>query len=219
MMETLASLQQTKAIHLNKLWKLDVLQTFLTEITSILKVPSSLVAASQFSKRYSSYLFSLSLNQLLTSGKFPLIQRDRDFIEFNYQTGELELIIQESTVKYQAKHCSKIQMDRYIQHYFAEHLVPLWSSISQLTGIKMDLLWENTFIYIAWTCLNKTKTPDSYDNFIYLTREADGSLFHLSENPFTAFHAGAVRNKCCLYFMMPGASGVKCKNCPLDCKK
>lgn len=219
MMETLASLPLTKTIQLDKLFQIDVLQNFLLECTAALHAPSNVVTASQFSKRYSSYLVASSLNQLFTSGQFASIQTNRDHIEINYRTGDLQLIIHENTLQYYPSHCSIQQIDQYIKHYFAGHLTLLWSAISQITGIKMNVLWENTFIYVAWMCLNSIKAPNTFDNFVYLTQEADGSLFGLSENPFRAFSARTVRKKCCLYFMLPSASGEKCKNCPLDCKK
>jgi ferric iron reductase protein FhuF len=218
-METLASLPLTKTIHLDKLFQIDVLHTFLTECSTALHAPSHVVAASQFSKRYSSYLVSLSLNQLFTSGQFASIQTNRDYLEIDFHRGDFQLVIHENEKEYHPNPCSKQQIDRYITHYFANHLTPLWTSISQITGIKPSVLWENTFIYIAWTCLNSIEAPNTFDNFIYLTKEADGGLFGLSENPFTAFSAGMVRKKCCLYFMLPSASGDKCKNCPLACSK
>jgi ferric iron reductase protein FhuF len=219
MMEILASLPPTKTIHLDKLFQIDVLETFLTEWTTILGAPSTVVTASQFSKRYSSYLFASSLNQLLTSGQFASIQSDRDHIELNYHTGDFQLHINENALQYRSNYCSRQQIDQYIEHYIAGHLLPLWTSISKLTGIKMELLWENSFIYIAWMCLNAIKAPHAIENFIYLTQEADGGLFHLLKNPFSAFTANSVRKKCCLYFMLAAASGDKCKNCPLVCEK
>jgi ferric iron reductase protein FhuF len=218
-METLASLPQTKYIHINELFQIDVLQTFLAECTSALSAPSAIISASQFSKRYSYYLLAPSLKQLLTSGQFASIQRNRDYIEIDYQTGEFQLVINENTLSYNTNHCSRQQIDRYINHYFADHLVPLWTSISNLTGIKMDLLWENAYIYISWMCLNHIEAPFVKENFIYLTQKADGSLFHLPSNPFSAFTSSSpIRNKCCLYFMLPSAAGSKCKTCPLVCK-
>lgn len=219
MMEILASIQLTKKIPLEKLFQRDQLQTFLAECSSLIGAPSMIVAASQFSKRYSSYLFSSSLFTLFTSGKFPALQMDQDYIEFDDQNGDFQVMIHDNAMEVGSNPCTKPEIDRYIQHYFAGHLTPLWTSISLLTGMKMDLLWENTYIYVAWTCLNRLKTPDAFANFMYLTQEADGSLFGLSKNPFTTFSPNTTRKKCCFYFMLPNASGLKCKNCPIDCKK
>src|SRR5690606_2068055 len=117
---------------------------FLMECTAALHAPSNVVAASQFSKRYSSYLVSSSLHQLFTSGRFASIQTNRDHLEINFHTGDFQLIIHENTFQYYSSHCSKQQIDQYIKHYFADHLTPLWTAISQITGIKMNILWENT---------------------------------------------------------------------------
>jgi ferric iron reductase protein FhuF len=218
-METLTAERQKKSIHLDELFQLDQLQTLLHEFTTVLQAPSAIISASQFSKRYSYFLLAPSLRQLLTSGRIANIQKYLDNIELDYDTGRFQLNLKENEYEYDVNYCTKQQIDQYIQYYFAGHLVPLWSSLSKLTGIKMQLLWENTYIYITWMCLHQIESPFAKQNFIYLTQDADGSLFGLSKNPFLSFTTSSpVRKKCCFYFMLPKAQGDKCRRCPLDCR-
>ncbi|WP_028775724.1 hypothetical protein [Shimazuella kribbensis] len=219
-MVTLAPERQTKSIHLYELFQMNGLQTLLQEFTTVLQAPSAIISASQFSKRYSYFLLAPSLRQLLMSGRFANIQQHLDYIELDYKTGTFQLCLHENADEYDVNYCTKQQIDQYIQHYFAGHLAPLWLYISKLTGIKMELLWENTYIYIAWMCLHQIESPQAKQNFIYLTQEADGNLFGLPQNPFLSFTASSpIRRNCCLYFMLPNAEGnkYKCKKCPLDC--
>jgi ferric iron reductase protein FhuF len=220
-MEMVASLSQIQTISLHQLFFPTVMQSLLTGFLHSLKAPSQVVIASQFSKRYSSSLLLPSLKQLLTTGNVAKLDLESDLLVANSAIGDFHLQIAAHQNNYQIASCNKEQIDLFIQHYFANHLVPLWELLAKLTGIKTAVLWENTYVYIAWACLQQVGTPQAKEHFLYLTKEAPGSLFGLDANPFVVFSAVRQverRRHCCLYKLLPSANGEKCSNCPLHCR-
>jgi ferric iron reductase protein FhuF len=218
---TTASISQATALPLTELFHTFVLRNLFEKMSEVQKASSIAIIASQFAKRYCYSFFIPSLQQLWTDGNYPAIQPNRDIISYCLETGSMEYNRSEHATYSCKNKCTIQKMDDYIVHYFADHLVLLWKTIVEVTGIKMDLLWENAYIYIRWAYMQTIPTPNTEKMFLYLTKYADGSLFGLSKNPFATFDASSpVRKRCCLYFLLPSSQEIKCKTCPLSaCNK
>ncbi|WP_025683595.1 IucA/IucC family C-terminal-domain containing protein [Paenibacillus maysiensis] len=84
--------------------------------------------------------------------------------------------------------------DHVIRHVFAEHLAPVWRSVSAVASIPRTVLWENTAIYVYAlyeNCirqeLNNGDRLRTEEDFKYLTCEAPAHLFGEQQNPLARY--------------------------------
>ncbi|WP_149094080.1 IucA/IucC family C-terminal-domain containing protein [Paenibacillus terrae] len=84
--------------------------------------------------------------------------------------------------------------DHVIRHVFAEHLAPMWRSLSAVASIPRTILWENTAIYVYALYENRIrqelKSGDrlrTEEDFKYLTCEAPAHLFGERQNPLARY--------------------------------
>jgi ferric iron reductase protein FhuF len=102
---------------------------------------------------------------------------------------------------------------------FADNFNIVFTAISRITHLRQSILWENAALYIHYfyrTSIERTEDAarrnvlqGDYDYIL----NAEASLFGTNHhsNPFIGTGA-ALRNTCCLRYMLPGAAA--CKVCP-----
>jgi len=116
---------------------------------------------------------------------------------------------------------------------FSDNLSRLWQTFHNVSGVQLDILWENTAVRIyslyerrlakiASTAIQK----NIKDDFDYLLNNADPSLFDHHTNPLQQFNLdkktgknGQIRYRetCCYYYATPSCE--YCSNCPLPLKQ
>ncbi|MEW4371490.1 IucA/IucC family C-terminal-domain containing protein [Paenibacillus kandeliae] len=126
---------------------------------------------------------------------------------------------------------NEAQRDAYLHMIFADHLQPVWDSLSKAAGVSRAILWENTAIYVYYLYETMLSDPayDSHrqqidEDFTYLTGNAAASLFGERWNPVSRFHTPKrplpgsdtprrVRQTCCLYYQSADDAAY-CSVCP-----
>lgn len=115
---------------------------------------------------------------------------------------------------------------------FSEFFAPLWQSLSQVSGLPAQILWENTAVRVyslyrgRMEGLNAEQEMRQQADFNWLLEKADPVLFGLPWNPLKRFHRPLqkdakgkmvrFRRTCCFYYK--AVQPVEyCHNCPL-CK-
>ncbi|WP_411347822.1 IucA/IucC family C-terminal-domain containing protein [Paenibacillus sp. WLX2291] len=126
---------------------------------------------------------------------------------------------------------NEAQRDAYLHTIFADHLQPVWNSLSKAAGVSRAILWENTAIYVYYVYETMLSDP-SYDynrqrieeDFAYLKGSAAASLFGERWNPVSRFNTPKrplpgsdtprrVRQTCCLYYQSADDAAY-CSVCP-----
>jgi ferric iron reductase protein FhuF len=204
---------------INDLFQPDFLHKLMKLIAKQIGITSTVVIASQFAKQYSYHMVIPRLRAFSTKGQFiPITPADN--LQIEVKNGHFQLFIQECThlQKENMEMIREEQRDLLLQHLFALHLTMLWKTLSKVTGVQLDILWENTFIYISGLYKNLlAEQTQAEADFRYINQIATGRWFDLKANPFQHFlDSNFLRKKCCLYFALPSATGC-CGNCPLDC--
>ncbi|EIT86300.1 hypothetical protein A374_05031 [Fictibacillus macauensis ZFHKF-1] len=108
---------------------------------------------------------------------------------------------------------------------FSENITPTLQQLASVTKASKAMLWENAFIYIVWlyqTWLHEDHSPELKatiaEDYAYIVKEAQGTLFNTSKNPFSSFIDACEKNHftkrttCCLYNQTE--AGTCCKTCP-----
>jgi ferric iron reductase protein FhuF len=102
---------------------------------------------------------------------------------------------------------------------FADNFNIVFTELSRITHLRQSLLWENAAVYIHYfyrTSIERTEDAarrnvlqGDYDYILH----AEASLFGMNHNVNPLLGTGgALRNTCCLRYMLPGAAA--CKVCP-----
>ncbi|EHS57845.1 IucA/IucC family C-terminal-domain containing protein [Paenibacillus sp. Aloe-11] len=132
--------------------------------------------------------------------------------------------------------------DYVIGQVFAEHLAPIWRSVSAVASIPRTVLWENTAIYVYALYENRIRQELNggdrlriEEDFKYLICEAPAYLFGERHNPLARYAGSArtqrtpmisvsttsmdtvqavrVRKTCCYFYQMKD-KGSYCPTCP-----
>ncbi|WP_068496079.1 IucA/IucC family C-terminal-domain containing protein [Paenibacillus kribbensis] len=132
--------------------------------------------------------------------------------------------------------------DYVIGQVFAEHLAPIWRSVSAVASIPRTVLWENTAIYVYALYENRIRQELNggdrlriEEDFEYLICEAPAHLFGERHNPLARYAGAArtqrppmssvstvsigtvkavrVRKTCCYFYQMKDKGGY-CPTCP-----
>ncbi|WP_338551873.1 IucA/IucC family C-terminal-domain containing protein [Paenibacillus sp. KS-LC4] len=212
-------------------------ESYLDQLANEIGAPSRRVAASMLAKRYA-FLFvapvlyamtvynkglSLTLNNCrLTSpdeseskasgSKFP-----------NLSVDGLEITEPEAGKRREWR-------EHLLRQLFAEHLSPLFRSLSEAGKVPLAILWENAFVRIVPLYedgLEEAEGDSSviqrlHADFKFMTEPASAELFGERRNPLARFikpsHAGiagemiaSIRQTCCFYYEM---SSEYCRACP-----
>ncbi|SFE93978.1 Ferric iron reductase protein FhuF, involved in iron transport [Paenibacillus algorifonticola] len=124
--------------------------------------------------------------------------------------------------------------DQMMRQLFAEHLSPLFRSLSVAGKVPMAILWENAFVRMVPLYEDGLEEESDssviqrlHDDFMFMTETAPASIFGERRNPLAKFikpsHAGiagemlaSIRQTCCFYYEM---SSEYCRACPkpLNC--
>jgi ferric iron reductase protein FhuF len=120
--------------------------------------------------------------------------------------------------------------DDLVEALFSGFLSPLWQSLAQVSGLPVQILWENTAVRIFSLYLGRMNRLDErqeqrrHADFHWLIEQASPSLFCLSWNPLKRFYrplqqstAGELvrfRRTCCFYYKATDPAEY-CLNCPL----
>jgi ferric iron reductase protein FhuF len=204
---------------INDLFQPDFLHKLMEVLAEKMGITSPLVIASQFAKRYSYQIVVPRLRAFSIKGQFIPIT-PADTLQIEVKNGHFQLLIQECNhlQKENMEIIREEQRELLLQHLFALHLTTIWKTLSKVTGVQLDLLWENTFVYISWLYKNLlAEQTQAEEDFRYITQIATGRWFNLKHNPFQHFlESNRLRKKCCLAFALPNAVE-HCGNCPLVC--
>ncbi|MFC7322132.1 hypothetical protein [Halobacillus campisalis] len=207
----------------------DGVQQTLDQMHAFMGSEFMLTTASILSKRYGYYIATVPLALMTIFNKFPdmrlsnieLVRIDEDkkwLPQFNLLSKE---------VSEPANQTREEWMNTELEKLFNHHVRPLFLKINQLTRLSMDVMWENTAIYIFW--LYERQFYEWYDDgvasgmkrdFYYVVRDLPGEVFGMKSNPFTYFldqpilSTGARERKCCCLSYKKNKDSTYCKVCP-----
>ncbi len=122
--------------------------------------------------------------------------------------------------------------EKVVGALFNGFLSPIWQSLAQVSGLPVQILWENTAVRVfslyqgRMEGLSERQGLRQQADFNWLVEWADPSLFGLSWNPLKRFRrplqqnaagkAVRFRRTCCFYYKATQPADY-CLNCPL-CK-
>ncbi|WP_413377516.1 IucA/IucC family C-terminal-domain containing protein [Alkalihalobacillus sp. 1P02AB] len=191
-----------------------------------LGAPSVSVAASMFSKRYSSLLLNASLTAFMNYNSciyWPyeacLYTKDRK-LELN--KNQIRLVSTEMNNREKLR-------EEFLVKLFKENLSPLILNLHEVSRLPLKILWENVSVRMNSifrkmiekeqdTCVLNTLSED----FDFL-KQSSGKLFGLNENPIAPYLSdefGEVKTRktCCLFHKVEKSlePNKYCNVCPLN---
>ncbi|UOQ50408.1 (2Fe-2S)-binding protein [Gracilibacillus caseinilyticus] len=199
----------------------------LEEQSNIWGAPNLVIAASMFIKRYamitvSSTMYSMIVHQTVLSLHPATLTWSKN--------GSLGLKHEEVVYITLNKTNRNTIRESYLQQLFAQHLTPLVLTLSRMTGVKEEMLWENIAVRINSVyrkLLEKNPSEqvitNIYEDFHFLI-QADAELFGIGSNPLACYlkigeelKENPQRKTCCLYYLLDKnrGKGNYCVNCPL----
>lgn len=206
---------------------------YLDWLTSILKSPSRIITASQFSKRYafltvgpslySMTMYNKGLDLSIENCHIESVDHNESWIS-NMRLTDLKVIEITNEKRYEWR-------DEVIRNIFAGNLAKIWRSISKASNIPMSILWENTAIRVyslyekrIGEGASRQEKSRIQEDFEYLISHAPATLFGETENPLARYYgpkstisssnqAVRIRNTCCLYYEV-STNGSYCSTCP-----
>lgn len=207
---------------------------FMWKLKEKLQAPSCIVAASQFSKRYSFLTMVPSLYAMTMFNKGLDLTIENCHIQSCYQkeTWLPHLYLNDMSVAETTDLNRKHWRDQVINSIFANNISKVWHSIVRAVNIPISVLWENTAIYVYWLYEKRINEEASeiqhariHKDFQYLLHEAKGSLFGQTENPLQLFHHKhqslltseqpvRIRKTCCLNYQVATGQKKFCSTCP-----
>jgi ferric iron reductase protein FhuF len=208
----------------------DHCKDFLAKLSTLFRSPSLSVTASQFAKKYTYHVVLPALFAMSRWNKGLQSHIENYLLEAPLSTKQWSPRIRliDETVIYPIDDRLGWR-DQVIQQIFAKNITILWKVLHEISGIPMNVLWENTAIYIFWLYEEKLKKVDpiirkrAEDDFQYLL-EADAKLFATEENPLCKYYKPKLychekgellrrRQTCCLHYQLQ-KNGRYCKTCP-----
>ncbi|MDQ0338489.1 siderophore-iron reductase FhuF [Caldalkalibacillus uzonensis] len=204
------------------------LAAYLQEVSQLLRSPSRVVTASQFSKRYSYLVLVPALYAMSRFNKLLPLWPGNVWVESSAEQGMWlpKLKLRHGTVLMLSAD-REVQRTAFIRSLFAEHVTKVWTALNRLTGISPAVLWENTALYVIWLYEQHLLTADEPDvrqrareDFQSLLT-ASAALFGTEYNPLAQYWEesgqgsdGGLRQRktCCYYYRLPGAK--RCQGCP-----
>jgi len=210
----------------------DRVSVYMDNVVNLFETSSQIVAASQFSKRFSFLTVVPSLYAMTMFNKG---------LDFSAENCHVESIFQEKawlpkvrlrdwSVTVPAVDDRHIWRDQVVKNIFAGNLSRVWHSISRATEISPAVLWENTAIYVYWLYekrigeeANDSQKLRIHEDFQYLLT-APAALFGQSENPLSKYYSSKckvstsdqpvrVRQTCCYYYQTT-TNQTYCSTCP-----
>jgi ferric iron reductase protein FhuF len=206
---------------------------YLDRVRGIFQSPSTLVTASQFSKRYGFLAIAPSLYAMTMFNKGLDLSVENFMIESAYRDKAWLPNVRLTNwlvTQYVDGHRHEWR-DQIIKNIFAGNIAKVWRSISKAGNIPMAILWENTAIYVYWLYEKRIGEGASdkqisriHEDFHYLLNRAPASLFGEKENPLSRYSSPPsmatssdqevrIRKTCCYYYQIAPNQGY-CSTCP-----
>lgn len=208
-------------------------RAFLERVMPLTGAPDLAIAASLFAKRVA---FLASGNVLYAMSVFDKglpLSLNTTRLEYAHDNGlwTSSLPVDVITTSY-APGSRDAWREGIVSALFKAFFAPLWQSLSQVSGLPEQILWENTAVRVyslyqgRMEGLNAEQEMRQQADFDWLLEEADPALFGLPWNPLKRFRRPLqkdakgkmvrFRRTCCFYYK--AVQPVEyCHNCPL-CK-
>ncbi|MGG4143059.1 IucA/IucC family C-terminal-domain containing protein [Paenibacillus algorifonticola] len=232
----------TLSIIAQDLLDLEKCKSYLDRLASEIGAPTRRVAASMLAKRYAflyvaPVLYAMTVYNKglpLTLNNCRLASPDESESKVsgskfpNLSMDGLEITEPEAGKRLEWR-------EQMLRQLFAEHLSPLFRSLSVAGKVPLAILWENAFVRVAPLYEDGLEEAEGdpsviqrlHDDFEFMTETAPAALFGERRNPLAKFakptKAGmagemltSIRQTCCFYYEM---SSEYCRACPkpLNC--
>ena len=218
-------LNSSVSIHGEDLLDKQKFSIYLKNLTEEIKSPSLLVTASQFSKRYSHSLLIRTLFEMTVNKRKIETSLENIFIEPTNDQYLLKVQFKNLTDINRIYDADSLLRDAILVDLFKNNITKVWNVLSKLSGLPLQILWENTAIYFFW--LYEKHLIDEgieqkriNEDFSYILSSSE-EIFGTSNHPFLPFYStkndGEVRRRktCCLrYKLLEGNL-----SCPNQTKK
>ncbi|WP_156292111.1 IucA/IucC family C-terminal-domain containing protein [Oceanobacillus salinisoli] len=221
-----------ETISMDMLLEQTFLEKYLNQLQHKFGTDSQFVAGSQLMKRIGFVMATPFLYTMTAYHKCLPLELENCFLVSSYKAGKWlpNLYIKDVTVEKINEENREKQRAELINKLF-NHIYQLINHISKVSKVPRPILWENVAIYIYW--LYETKMPMELrgmdqkmivNDFHYLVREADASVFQESYNPLARFYNDKrevegvdepvrIRRTCC-FFYETGENESFCSTCP-----
>lgn len=208
---------------------------FLDQLSSLFGNCKKVVAASQFAKRYSALFLVPVLYSLSVYDRGLHVEPKQIWFKETGGGGNQwnpNIIISEGlfTEKFRGND-RKQWYEEKLKQLFAGHFTPLWSSLSEASGLKTAVLWENTAVRIFSLYEKKIYNNLSIDRRFVAEEDFRNILslngrdfFGLNYNPVAEFYNEPAfkldgtretrrRKTCCFYYKVTSPAEY-CDACP-----
>ena len=204
---------------------------FLHYMMPVTGAPNVAIAASLFAKRLA---FLATGNVLYTMSVFDkglTLSLSRSRLEYAHDNGlwTSSLPADTGVTSYLPGERDACR-EEIVSALFRGFLSPLWQSLAEVSGLPVQILWENTAVRVfslyqgRMNRLNETQEERRDADFKWLIGQAPPSLFGLSWNPLQRFRRPVQQNAagndvrfrrtCCFYYKATHPAEY-CLNCPL----
>ncbi len=213
--------------------------SYLDELSSVLRSPSRMITASQFSKRYAFLTLTTGLYAMTMYNKGLDLGIENSLLESSVthnKSWSTRICAPDLHVTEPAAGKRDEWRNETIRNLFAGHLAKLWRSISETANIPVAILWENTAVRLyslyekrMGEGANSQENKRIQEDFEYLISKAPGTVFGETDNPMEKFYFPAcmtssanqpvrIRKTCCFYYKV-SANESYCSTCPKVVKK
>lgn len=204
----------------------------LDQLSPIIGSPGRRVTASLLSKRLGFLLTGASLYALSACNRALDVSRDNCLLEWAHDNGRwtssLPLLTLESVSL--AGPGREARRAVLVERLFAGVMQPLWQTFHEVSGVPLNMLWENVAVRVyslyerRMAELDDPQARERRDEDFNFLLSADASLFGAPWNPLARFYYPAMqtdnggsqrfRRTCCLYFQAT-CPAEYCQSCPL----
>lgn len=207
----------------------------LDELGPLLGAPSRKITASLLGKRIS---FLTTAACLYPMSAFDLgidVSLENTVIDYSHNTKQWVSQMRLHDLKITSPSCENrgTWRQKLCKQLFCDNLSRLWQTFNEVSGIQLDILWENTAVRVYSLYERRLAKITSAsiqknvrDDFYYLLNQAEPSLFRHTTNPLQQFNFDKTpsekgqtryRDTCCYYYATPPCE--YCSNCPLPLKQ
>ncbi len=209
----------------------------LDQLSPVIGSPGRRVTASLLSKRLGFLLTGASLYALSACNRALDVSSDNCLLEWAHDgsrwTSSLPLISLES-VSLESVSLAGPEREAHrallVERLFAGVMQPLWQTFHEVSGVPLNMLWENVAVRVyslyerRMAGLDDPQARERRDEDFNFLLRADASLFGAPWNPLARFYYPAIqtddgrtqrfRRTCCLYFKAT-CPAEYCQSCPL----
>lgn len=202
---------------------------YLEKVTKKIQSPSLLVTASQFSKWYARCITAPALTSMTIDEKGFDLSLQSSVIQTDWSE---DIWSPQLHFRAETREVTNVKPDRklLVKKVFADHLSPIWRTLSAISNLPIPILWENTAVRVFSLYEKKLQKDASFgeikriqEDLNYLVHEAPGSLFGERSNPLRPFYGSKEadvdemfirkRKTCCFYYEVCGKETF-CTACP-----